>query len=117
MTDTPQHTPGLLHIRYDRNLIAGDDHSLTSMQGPDGHHERAAANARRAAACWNACEVAGIPTKALEAGVVPKLLAALEGLSRTWESAGPSGSGQMEKFDIVVNKARAAIAEAKGDTK
>ena len=48
------------------------------MPGLENGKEVAAANARRIAATWNACEEAGLSTAALEAGVVRELVEAAD---------------------------------------
>ena len=61
-------------------------------------------NATRLAAAWNACE--GIPTEALEAGVVKDMLEALQGLVSANNST--DGMAMRKAWD----KADAAIARA-----
>ena len=46
------------------------------LTGLENGKEVAAANARRIAATWNACEEAGLSTAALESGVVRELIEA-----------------------------------------
>src|SRR5690606_22803413 len=48
------------------------------LPGLENGKEVAAANARRIAATWNACEEAGLSTAALEAGVVRELVEAAD---------------------------------------
>ena len=62
------------------------------------------ATARRICAAWNACE--GIPTEALEAGVVQDMLKALEEISDI-----EPDPDNMARFHEI---ARAAIARATG---
>lgn len=45
----------------------------------------------------------------------PVLLAACRKLLETWKRAGPSGSGQLEKFDTCVHLARVAVDVAEGE--
>ncbi len=47
----------------------------------EGDEAETAANARRLAACWNACR--GIPTEALESGALGRLLKAAAALTAT----------------------------------
>ena len=72
--------------------------------------------ARRNAACRAACE--GIPTEALEAGVVKDMLEAL----RAWDEYdtrpddGPNaGIQMMNDYDRALRMTRAAIARATGE--
>ena len=57
---------------------------------------------RRIMAAWNACE--GIPTEALEAGVVKDMLEALRGVVDTCRADCPAGL-------VALKSARAAIAK------
>lgn len=80
-----EHTKGLLRVGHSGAVVA--DHPIPEMSGSDaveyyGGHMVAesvtAANARRLAACWNACD--GFTTEELEAHTGPRLLRArLEG--------------------------------------
>jgi hypothetical protein len=77
--------------------------TLNSKTGPDVvsapvMRQMSAEDARRIAACWNACE--HIPTDALEAGVVGKLVA--EAMLRVLEAA------------LAKAKLEAALAKARG---
>ena len=82
------HTNGLLHRPpHSRRSREPSDYNVASISGrsvcstggysdnnPETYDENKA-NARRICAAWNACE--GIPTEALEAGVVKDMLEAL----------------------------------------
>ena len=80
-----EHTKGLLRVGHSGAVVA--DHPVPEMSGSDaveyygGHlvaESVTAANARRLAACWNACD--GFTTEELEAHTGPRLLRArLEG--------------------------------------
>lgn len=80
-----EHTKGLLRVGHSGAVVA--DHPVPEISGSDaveyygGHlvaESVTAANARRLAACWNACD--GFTTEELEAHTGPRLLRArLEG--------------------------------------
>ena len=80
-----EHTKGLLRVGHSGAVVA--DHPVPEMSGSDaveyygGHlvaESVTASNARRLAACWNACD--GFTTEELEAHTGPRLLRArLEG--------------------------------------
>ncbi len=63
---------------------------------------------RRAIACVNACE--GIPTEALEGGVVGELLRKV----RCWVAFEDSGDASQDEYYAAIDAARAAIAKAEG---
>ena len=76
-----EHTKGLLRVGHSGAVVA--DHPVPEMSGSDaveyygGHlvaESVTAANARRLAACWNACD--GFTTEELEAHTGPRLLRA-----------------------------------------
>ena len=113
------HTPG----RFSRTLepahneglfyLADDDSGVDSLPVTD--HK----GMRRIAACWNAC--AGIPTEALEAGVVGELVEALEGISHRYVAYREHArSGSLPKLDAAAvltdigHDALAALAKARG---
>ncbi len=78
-----KHTPGSLIAAETRNeydqVIRGQDGGPVALVLMAGYTKaEGRANARRLVACWNACE--GIPTAALEDGVVGEMLEALENL-------------------------------------
>ncbi|MFH1572554.1 MAG: hypothetical protein ABIG68_01145 [Acidobacteriota bacterium] len=89
-TETAQHTPGLLRSDGD-NLVAADGYPLTGVTGSGATalRQRCVANARRAVACWNACQ--GIPTEALEAGAIGKLVYAARMAYREQYGQVPNG--------------------------
>ena len=66
------------------------------------------ANARRLVACVNACE--GIPTEALEGGVIGELMDALQSMidpiERGW---------MVTDWDLRMSTGKAAITKAKGE--
>ena len=68
---------------------------------------------RRIAACWNACEEAGIPTEALESGVVRELVEALEALvgEIEWEI----GEEKWGRDPDALPMARAVLAKVRGE--
>ena len=70
-------------------------------------------NATRLAAAWNACE--GIPTEALEAGVVKDMLEALQAVGQSLGQG--DGNDRMTYFvrDTVFAEVQAAIARATGE--
>lgn len=80
-----EHTKGLLRVGHSGAVVA--DHPIPEMSGSDAveyyggylvAESVTAANARRLAACWNACD--GFTTEELEAHTGPRLLRArLEG--------------------------------------
>jgi len=57
------------------------------LTGLENSKEVAAANARRIAACWNACEEAGLSTAALEAGVVREMVDEIKRLQQKVQRA------------------------------
>lgn len=65
---------------------------------------------RRIAACWNACS--GIPTAALEAGVVGELVAAAEAVLGDVCFAEDCGKYPVSEVDLL--RLQAALALAKG---
>ena len=87
------------------------------------------ANARRLAACWNACN--GVSTEHLEDDAVRKLiqdrdlllaqrdelLEALQDYDDAFTGFDPSSKESRHRMRLAVIKARAAIAKAIGDTK
>lgn len=138
-----KHTPGKLMIPVANvfRVIAvddlGDPVRLILDGCPDGHYGNVllkwgdddgpemAANARRIAATWNACD--GISTEALERGVVKDLLAAckaslkLPALSVYAEESSGShhhsakkAKEYYDKMNAVLAQIRAAIAAAEG---
>jgi hypothetical protein len=107
---TQKHTPGTvyLHPENGRKLMAGDVHLATAQRIPASPVE-AWANAKRLAACWNAC--AGVPTEEVEGVSVSALMAALAGLIDAVErdSAEKGISGYT---GARLSDARAALARA-----
>ena len=73
------------------------------------------ANARRICAAWNACE--GIPTEALEAGVVKDILEALRGCKAAMCEASNMHNRSAQVLSEHIHAARAAIARATGESK
>ena len=71
-------------------------------------------NPRRLAAAWNACE--GIPTEALEAGVVKDMLGALKMVGAIIHNGDdPDGSGFFDITSAQIEQVFAAIARATGE--
>lgn len=68
-------------------------------------------NARRLAACWNACQ--SIPTEALEAGVVEELLEAVRKAS-LWVDQYSALPGLRPAAVCMLRVLEAALAKAKG---
>lgn len=123
------HTPGRLKVRGGFSIYADDgktpvaDTCLTNSV-PDNDE----ANARRLAACWNACE--GLDTESLEkhslASVTSKLLkaktqrdelaTALSGLLSYFESGNsvPVDKATIKADSLEVIAARAAIQKVEG---
>ena len=114
-----KHTPGLLHrpphSRRSRepsnfNVASISGRSVCSTGGcsdnnPETYDENKG-NARRICAAWNACE--GIPTEALEAGVVKDMLEALLECRAELEAyeADASGEGDNDpKLNDIIAKA------------
>lgn len=123
MSET-KHTPGEMAVcnKLLRNLYAGDTlvaEVLDTAEGLEGSDAEADANARRLAAAWNA--TAGIPTAALEAGVVAELRAALNAyvvaqsrmLSQWSEVDSPARSELWRDLHACEDAALAALAAAK----
>lgn len=79
--------------------------------GLENGKEVAAANARRIVATWNACE--GIPTEALEEGVVREMIEALEALvdELEWEI----GEEKWGRDPDALPMARAVLAKVWGE--
>ena len=78
-----QHTPGKVHWEI-HDVIYPDGYIDRLVQEGGRVILRHASirpmepeDRRRIAACWNACEEAGIPTEALEAGVVREMVEAI----------------------------------------
>ena len=59
-----QHTQGRLMVKGGYSLYAGDDTPVADTCLTNSMPANDEANARRLAACWNACD--GVPTQALE---------------------------------------------------
>src|SRR5690606_23921954 len=80
------------------------------LPGLENGKEVAAANARRIAATWNACE--GIPTEALEAGVVREMVEALETALWIRSKLEPGDFGfSLKEWDQIV----AVLAKVRGE--
>jgi hypothetical protein len=111
-TKTATHTPGMLEIRFSNEyggftLAEKGGRGVVCEYWPPAPDEHGAANARRLAACWNACE--GIPTKALEARVVGDLLAACR-LALACEQREPDHdyAAMREALETAIAKAQGA---------
>ena len=70
-------------------------------------------DARRICAAWNACE--GIPTEALEPGVVKDMLEALQAILPRYCELVAAYENFMPEDDGTILSARAAIARATGE--
>ena len=118
-----KHTPG--HMRVNGKTLKGatfvggtmhrisdgDEHWCGFIPAWDNDQSEAGeaiANAYRFCAAWNACE--GIPTEALEAGVVKDMLEALHNMI---ELARPYMRDDVQLQ--AIQDARAAIAKATGE--
>jgi len=81
------------------------------LTGLESGNEVAAANARRIAATWNACEEAGLSTEALESGVVREMVEALEALLPSIEDA----VGEIYYWPEY-ERAKAVLAKVRGES-
>ena len=125
-----KHTPGFLHRpTHSRRSREPSDFNVASFSGrsvcstggysdnnPETYDENKA-NARRICAVWNACE--GIPTEALEAGVVKDMLEALVEIRHMLWSR-PDISDRLRPLmgfseKATAEKAQAAITKATGE--
>ena len=115
-----KHTPGLLkRNEYDALINArGEIFGVVGVALVSGGGEEtvtAVANTRRVEATWNACH--GIPTEALEAGVVKELLEALEFINGFMSANASYQYGVINSPDepqrSPANLVQAAIAKAK----
>jgi hypothetical protein len=121
-TEGQAHTPGKRVVRGTRVGVIDQRDGVLIMtakafSGTGSSLAEQEANARRLAACENACE--DIPTEALEAGAVTDLLAAcevaLDGLHYTREYVGEATLPAIEGwswYDATV-ALKAAIAKAR----
>lgn len=103
-----KHTPGRIEYRDGGLHEVGNGFRLIAAMDRDlvETGEQTEANARRMAACWNACE--GINPEA-----VPKLLAALEDcITEPGALAGRNFKYARMRLDYITTQARAAIAKA-----
>src|ERR1700687_3987469 len=85
----PQHTPGPWEVIPARgkmlpHVMGGDHCRIALLDDCHAAESEREANARRIVAAVNACE--GIPTEALEQGVVRELLEALKAIATAAES-------------------------------
>lgn len=90
--------------------------TLNSKTGPDvvsapAMRQMPAEDARRIAACWNACQ--HIPTEALEAGVVGELVEAVRKAS-LWVDQFRALPGHKWAAVCMLRVLEAALAKAKG---
>lgn len=118
-----RHTPGPWAIESDTWLIWGECHDgelgVPILRADTDHrtwgrevaHEERDANVERVVACVNACE--GIPTEALDAGVVRELVEALEVLvgEIEWEI----GEEKWGRDPDALPMARAVLAKVRGE--
>ena len=104
------HTPGPMNrnpFPPQKPLEVAGLHLAHFSKGAGGGTSEA--NARRICAAWNACE--GIPTEALEAGVVRDMLEALQLLLQVQDGLPMTGTEATRRAEM----ARAAIARATGE--
>jgi hypothetical protein len=105
-----QYAVSKVHKSRNRRIeMATLNDTLNSKTGPDvvsapAMRQMPAEDARRIAACWNACQ--HIPTEALEAGVVGELVEACRTLV---DSSLPAWPGRS-----AIEIAHKALAKAKG---
>jgi hypothetical protein len=129
-TQLISHTPEPWHFetQYDITTISSPDPTgenpygtyIAEIDGQDvGRYtptEQHEANARRICAAVNACQ--GIPTEALESGLIACLASAtpklLEDLSYFLEFAELNDDGEDDDFTRRISAARVAIAQATG---
>lgn len=117
------HTPGKVTVRYEytRFILFADKRPFGHFVGwsakeqdgnPDGvtTEDEDMANARRIKATWNDCN--GIPTEALENGVVGELLEACEEIKDIFS---PTQTGWSERTRKALKKVEAALVKAKGE--
>ena len=109
-----KHTPGPIRYDYEPGycgeLIARDGMTVAAFV-----NEPSEADARRLAACWNACD--GISTEHLEDDAVRKMLEALQDYDDAFTGFDPSSKESRHRMRLAVIKARAAIANAEGGKK
>lgn len=117
--DTQAHTPGRRTVRGTSVGVIDDRDGVLiltarAFTGTGSSLAEQEANARRLAACENACE--GIPTEALEADIVAEMLEACEraatGLVKLTGVKGLDG----DAIDAIRLRLRAVIAKAKGES-
>lgn len=122
-----QHTPGPFSVDptgdMGEHFFGSDEHgALGTFDEPFGKGS-ATGNARRAVAAWNATK--GIPTEALEAGVVREMVDALELIaSNGCYAVVPTADDHAEAGRYTLPErtawfqgvARSALAKLRGDT-
>ena len=94
--------------------MAATSDKVALIRGPyyDGPYEYLYVNAQRIFACVHACE--GIPTEALEAGVVRELIEAAERALFALENCGPERL--LDDFEVdAIERLRTVLAKVRGE--